>query len=117
MEQNGPLPLSAFCCHERFLIRMPKTALYWANTISAVLDNATLAAAEISPRMSLGRIEFLLIGLLLSGGMLIPGNIPNIICAKQLKITSRDWARYAVPLGLAFLTGYFILLNIIVRDA
>lgn len=102
---------------ERYLIRMPKAALYWANMISAVLDNATLAAAEISPRMSHGRIEFLLMGLLVSGGMLIPGNIPNIICAKQLKISSRDWARGAVPIGLALLLTYFLLLQGLAREA
>ena len=96
----------------RYLINMPKSLLYWTNMISAVLDNATLAAAEISPKMSLAQIQFLLMGLLISGGMLIPGNIPNIICSKQLKIKSLDWAKFGVPLGLILLTLYFILLRL-----
>jgi predicted cation transporter len=49
-------------------------------------------------------------GLLISGGMLIPGNIPNIIAAGKLKIRSRTWARYGVPLGLVLLVVYFAIL-------
>ncbi len=97
----------------RYLIHLPKSLLYWTNMISAVLDNATLAAAEISPKMSLVQIRFLLMGLLISGGMLIPGNIPNIICSKQLKIKSLDWAKFGLPLGLTMLIIYFIFLNLI----
>ncbi|MBI4051810.1 MAG: DUF1646 family protein [Elusimicrobia bacterium] len=96
---------------DRYLIETPQTVLYWINMISAILDNATLAAAEISPKMSLAKIEFLLIGLLVSGGMLIPGNIPNIICAGKLNIKSRDWAKFAVPVGLILMLLYFILLK------
>ncbi len=34
--------------------------------------------------------------------MLIPGNIPNIISAGKLGITSKEWARLGVPpLGLS----------------
>lgn len=97
---------------DRYLIRMPDAALYWINIVSAVLDNATLAAAEISPLMSPSKIRFLLIGLLIAGGMLIPGNIPNIICANKLRINSRDWARFGVPLGLILMLVYFILLQL-----
>ena len=95
---------------DRYLVRMPEAALYWVNTVSAVLDNATLAAAEISPLMSPAKIRFLLIGLLVSGGMLIPGNIPNIICARKLGITSREWAGLGVPLGLILMLVYFVFL-------
>ena len=91
---------------------MREAALYWVNMVSAVLDNSTLAAAEISPRMSIGKIRFLLMGLLISGGMLVPGNIRNIICAGKFGIKSREWARLGVPLGLALMFVYFILLQI-----
>src|SRR5690625_289464 len=37
---------------ERYLIDLSPNILYWINMISAVLDNATLAAAEISPALS-----------------------------------------------------------------
>ena len=77
---------------------------------SAVLDNATLAAAEIGPILSEFQIKSMLMGLLISGGMLIPGNIPNIISASKLDITSKEWARLGVPLGLVSMTIYFVIL-------
>lgn len=86
--------------------------LYWANSLSAILDNATLAAAEIVPEMTTAQIEFLLLALIVSGGFLIPGNIPNIICASKFKIKSSDWARGALPLGLSIMFIYFVILNI-----
>ncbi|MBI4396962.1 MAG: DUF1646 family protein, partial [Elusimicrobia bacterium] len=96
---------------DRYLIGLPKEFLYWVNMVSAVLDNATLAAAEVSPKMSLDQLRFLLVSLLISGGMLIPGNIPNIICANRLGLKSREWARAAVPLGAALMTlGFCSLL-------
>lgn len=99
---------------ERWLLRMPADALYWANISSAALDNATLAAAELSPRMDIDRIRAVLIALLVSGGMLIPGNIPNIISAGKLNIKSGEWARGAAPLGLVMMTVYFFMLRLIV---
>lgn len=95
---------------DKYLIHVPAPALYWINTVSAVLDNATLVAAEISPLMDLGKIQFLLLGLLISGGMLIPGNIPNIICASKLSIKSKEWAAFGLPLGLCLMVLYFILM-------
>ena len=65
-----------------------------------MLDNATLAAAEIGPSLTEVQIKSALLGLLISGGMLIPGNIPNIIAAHALHIKSTEWARLGVPLGL-----------------
>jgi predicted cation transporter len=69
-----------------------------------------LAAAEIGPNMGIIQIKSALLGLLISGGMLIPGNIPNIISAGKLKIKSSEWARFGVPVGLLIMTGYFIIL-------
>ena len=80
---------------------------------SAVLDNATLAAAEIGPVISEFQIKSLLMGLLISGGMLIPGNIPNIISASKLGISSKEWARIGLPLGLVTMGLYFIILFVI----
>ena len=98
---------------ERYLLHLHPFFLYWLNIISAVLDNATLAAAEISPRMELPTIRAILLGLLISGGMLIPGNIPNIIAANQLKITSKEWARFGLPFGLLLMGFYFIIILLI----
>ena len=100
---------------ERFVAQLPNWALFWANSVSAILDNATLAAAEIAPVMTDRQIKFILMGLLVSGGMLIPGNIPNIVSAAKLNIKSREWARAALPFGGALMLTYFILMSILVR--
>ncbi len=93
-----------------YIIHLDSRLLYWINMSSAVLDNATIAAAEISPIMSLKQIQAILMGLLISGGMLIPGNIPNIISAGKLNIKSREWAKIGLPLGLILLAIYFVVL-------
>ncbi len=98
---------------DRFVIALDARSLYWINLVSAILDNATLTAAEISPKMHVDQVRAVLMGLLISGGMLIPGNIPNIIAASKLKIRSRTWARYGIPLGLVLLIAYFIALFVI----
>jgi predicted cation transporter len=58
--------------------------------------------------MSLEQIKAMLMGLLISGGMLIPGNIANIVAANKLNITSREWSRLAVPLGLTLMVIYYV---------
>ena len=90
---------------DTYLIRLSSQILFWVNMVSAVLDNATLAAAEIGPTLSEEQIKSALLGLLISGGMLIPGNIPNIIAAHTLRIKSTEWARLGVPLGLVMMAG------------
>jgi predicted cation transporter len=96
-----------------YISSIPHQGLYWLNMLSAVLDNATLAAAEIDSSMALVQIKSALLGLLIAGGMLIPGNIPNIICAGKLKIKSSEWARFGVPLGLMIMAVYFFLLMLL----
>ncbi|MCZ2258296.1 DUF1646 domain-containing protein [Sporosarcina sp. G11-34] len=100
---------------ENYLLDLDHLVLFWINMISAVLDNATLAAAEISPAMAddPAKIKAILLGLLISGGMLIPGNIPNIIAAGKLKITSLEWARFGVPVGLVAMIAYFIVIILV----
>jgi predicted cation transporter len=93
---------------KQYLIGQSPVLLYWVNMISAILDNATLAAAEISPAMDHFTIQSILLGLLISGGMLIPGNIPNIISASKLKITSKEWAKFGVPVGLITMFAYYL---------
>ena len=95
---------------ETYVSKISYQGLYWLNMVSAVLDNATLAAAEISPAMSIFQIKSALLGLLIAGGMLIPGNIPNIISAGKLKIKSSEWAKIGVPLGLIVMAVYFLLI-------
>jgi predicted cation transporter len=90
---------------DAYLIKLPSQILFWVNMVSAILDNATLAAAEIGPTLSEAQIKSALLGLLISGGMLIPGNIPNIIAAHSLRIKSTEWAKLGVPLGLVVMGG------------
>lgn len=96
-----------------YILGLNPMLLYWINMISAVLDNATLASAEISPSMTPDMIQAILLGLLISGGMLIPGNIPNIISANKLSITSKEWAQFGVPIGLITMVIYFVVLFVI----
>jgi predicted cation transporter len=93
-----------------YVIAIPSAGLYWINIVSAVLDNATLAAAEISPALASQQITSALMGLLIAGGMLIPGNIPNIIAAGKLDISSSEWARTGIPLGMALMLVFFVIL-------
>ena len=88
---------------DSYLLKMPSQILFWVNMVSAILDNATLAAAEIGPSLSTAQIKSALLGLLISGGMLIPGNIPNIIAAHALRIKSTEWAKLGVPLGVVIM--------------
>ncbi len=105
---EGLKPLAA-----RTITHLSKYALYWINSLSAVLDNATLASIEIMPSLPKESLIFLLVSLILAGGLLIPGNIPNIICASKLNIKSREWAREAMPVGIVLMMVYFFLLSIV----
>jgi len=93
---------------DKYFTAIPSEVLFWVNMLSAVLDNATLTAAEIAPSLSLAQITAALMGLLIAGGILIPGNIPNIISANKLGITSKEWARLGIPLGLVLMLVYFV---------
>ncbi|MFH1562683.1 MAG: DUF1646 family protein [Nitrospirota bacterium] len=98
---------------EMYILKIPPYALYWVNILYAVLDNATLTAAEIGPVLSLIQIKYALLAAIISGGILIPGNIPNIISANKLKIKSKEWAKIGIPLGLTLMIIYFILLTFV----
>ena len=93
----------------KYTSRLNPATLFWANTLSAVVDNATLVALEVRG-MDASRARDAIISLLVAGGMLIPGNIPNIICAGQLGIGSGEWARVGLPLGLVMMGSYFAVL-------
>lgn len=95
---------------EWYIKALSPEILYWVNTVSAILDNATLASAEITKGMATLQINAALMGLLIAGGMLIPGNIPNIISANKLGITSKEWAKLGVPLGAVIMVVYYIIL-------
>lgn len=87
--------------------------LFFANAVSVIIDNATLAAIEIVPTISPTDLTYMVIGLAAFGSMLVQGNLPNIVAAEKLGIKSREWARVAVPTGLLLMGGYFIALCIL----
>ena len=96
---------------DQFIAKMPQWALFWANSVSAIVDNATLTAAEIGPLLTPNQQRAILMGLLISGGMLIPGNIPNIVAAGRLKISSREWVRVGLVAGLPLMLLCFAALH------
>ncbi|MGA6972729.1 MAG: DUF1646 family protein [Candidatus Binatus sp.] len=93
-----------------YIRQLPQGVLFWLNSISAVVDNATLTAAEIGPSLSVAQQRGVLMGLLISGGMLIPGNIPNIVAAQRLGISSREWARVGLVAGFPLMALCFAAL-------
>ena len=105
---EGLKPLAA-----QTITKLSKYALYWINSLSAVLDNATLASIEIMPALGQETLVFLTMSLILAGGLLIPGNIPNIICASKLNIKSKEWAREALPVGIALMVIYFAVMSMV----
>ncbi len=98
---------------DQYISRLPEWLLFWLNSISAIVDNATLTAAEIGPSLNPSQQRSILMALLISGGMLIPGNIPNIITAGRLKISSREWARVGLAAGIPLMLLCFAVLSLI----
>jgi predicted cation transporter len=98
-----------------YVHRVPESLLFWLNTLSAVVNNSTLAVIEISPSMSISQQRAALLGLLISGGALITGNIPNVVAASRLRISSREWARVGVGLAAVLLCLCFVTLLVMNR--
>ena len=96
-----------------YIHRIPDGLLFWMNSISAVVNNSTLAAVEISPSLSMNQQRAALLGLLISGGALVTGNIPNVVAASRLGITSREWAKIGVGTGALLLILCFAVLHVI----
>ena len=84
--------------------------LFLANAVSVIIDNATLAAIEIVPTISMNDLIYMVIGLAAFGSMLVQGNLPNIVAAEKLGIKSREWASIAVPTGVVLMGSYFLVL-------
>jgi predicted cation transporter len=95
-----------------YIHRVPEGLLFWVNTLSAVINNSTLAVVEITPSLSISQQRAAFLGLLISGGALVPGNIPNIVAASRLGITNREWARIGVGAGFLLLIVCFAVLRL-----
>ncbi len=96
---------------DAYIHRLPEALLFWMNTISAVVNNSTLAALEIGPSLSRTQQRSALLSLLVSGGALVTGNIPNIVAASRLGITSREWARFGLGAAAVLLILCFAVLS------
>lgn len=97
---------------EKYIIGLSPTLMYLFGASSSFLDNATVAAAIISPQMSVFQIKSFLISLLISGGFLIPGNVPNIVIAHTHNISFKEWAKLALPIGIPILIAMFFMVTI-----
>ena len=97
---------------DAYIHRVPEGLLFWMNTISAVVNNSTLAAVEISPSLTMNQQRAAFLGLLIGGGMLVPGNIPNIVAASRLGISSREWAAHGLSTGILLLILCFGVLGL-----
>lgn len=93
-----------------YVNKLSSSLIYFVNISSSILDNATLTACEIGPQMSIFKIKAALLSLLVSGGMLIPGNIPNIISSEKLEIGMKEWAKVGIPIGSVFLLLFSLFL-------
>jgi predicted cation transporter len=71
-----------------------------------------MAALEVGPSLSTNQQRAALLGLLISGGALVTGNIPNIVAASRLGITTREWARIGLGTGLVLLILCFAVLSL-----
>jgi len=61
-----------------FIIALAGTILitaYIPSSVSAVVDNAMPTAAEVGPSLSVAQQRAVLMGLLISGGMLVPATV------------------------------------------
>lgn len=96
---------------DAYIHRLPNGLLFWMNTISAVVNNSTLAAVEIGPSLSTNQQRAAFLSLLISGGALVTGNIPNIVAASRLGITSREWAGVGLGAGALLLILCFVVLS------
>jgi predicted cation transporter len=60
--------------------------------------------------MSLAQIIAIIMGLLIAGRMLIPGNIRNIVTDGKLKINMKEWTKNGLPIGLVVMVIYLLVL-------
>jgi predicted cation transporter len=97
---------------DAYIHRVPTALLFWLNIVSAVVNNSTLAAVEIGPSLNRNQQRAALLGLLISGGALVTGNIPNIVAASRLRITSREWAAIGLGTAALFLVLCFSVLSV-----
>jgi predicted cation transporter len=95
---------------DRLILSAPPWLLYWVNSVSAVVDGATLASVELSPRMTQNQLRYTLMAIIISGGALITGNAHNLVVAHRLDLPARRWAAVGAPVAAALMLFYFLSL-------
>lgn len=95
---------------EGMLRGFPPGGLYWLNAVSAVLDNAALAAVEFEPGMLQNQIRFAYCGILAADPFFVIAGAPNMIAADRLRITAGQWASVGIPVGTALYVSCFLSL-------
>ncbi len=96
-----------------YFSKLSTDIFYFLGSLSAIVDNATLVAALVSPSLTLRDVVFFITSTLISGGFLIPGNIPNIIVASRLRIRFVEWAKHALKVGVPVFIIVYILLAVL----
>lgn len=95
---------------DQVLLGAPPWLLYWLNSVSAVVDGATLASVELSPRMSQEQLRYTLLAIIMAGGALITGNAHNLVAAHRLAIPAKRWAAVGAPVAGVLMAFYFLSL-------
>lgn len=104
---EGVLPLA-----EKAILGMAPPVLYWANSVSAAIDGATLASLEINPLMTQSQLRHVLMSVSLAGGALVTGSAINLVAAHKLKIPAKEWARLGAPIAAFMMLFYFVSLGL-----
>ncbi len=97
---------------EAYFSKLTPDLYYLIGSISSFIDNATLAAAMIGPELAYKDIVYFVLAMLIAGGFLVPGNIPNIIVSSRAGISFREWARHALRLGIIIYVATYLMLKI-----
>lgn len=95
---------------ERLFLGLHPAALYWANAVAAVTDNAAVVAVQVSPSMSQDQLRHAFLGVLTAGGAFLTGDAPNLVAAQRLGVPAGQWARVGVPASAALMLFCFLSL-------
>jgi predicted cation transporter len=97
---------------EWYTENLSPTVLYWLNIGLAFLDRDILTEINIVPELGLAQVIGDMMGLLIAGGMLVQGHIPNHISAARLHICMKDWADLGVPIGIVLIAIFNLVLHL-----
>ncbi len=100
---------------DMFISKVPATGLFWLNSISAILDNATLAAAEVGASMSSPQLDYALLGPHHRGRHPHPGEHPEHHFGREAQNQEQGMDGRGLPIGAVAMAVYFIALLVFAR--